>query len=272
MSKVSAIQLNSGPNIKVNLYDVKSYIEQIADTDSKMVVLPENFALMPENDEDYLKHSESLGDGPIQNYISELAGTYKIWIVSGTIPIKSSDKDRVMASTLTFNHKGERVSLYNKIHLFDVTLPKSKDSYNESKYFMPGNHIEVIDTPIGRAGIACCYDLRFPELFRSQHEKEIEVIILPASFTEQTGKVHWDTLVKARAIENLSYVVTSCQGGYHINGKKTYGHTMIVSPWGKTLDSIDKGKGFISSEIDLIQLKSIRQNFPVLDHMKLVKK
>ena len=116
------------------------------------------------------------------------------------------------------------------------------------------------------------YDLRFPELFRSQHEKEIEVIILPASFTEQTGKVHWDTLVKARAIENLSYVVTSCQGGYHINGKKTYGHTMIVSPWGKTLDSIDKGKGFISSEIDLIQLKSIRQNFPVLDHMKLVKK
>ena len=111
----------------------------------------------------------------------------------------------------------------------------------------------MIDTPIGRAGIACCYDLRFPELFRIQQEKKIEVIILPASFTEQTGKVHWETLVKARAIENLSYVVTSCQGGYHINGKKTYGHTMIVSPWGKTLETLEKGKGFVSSEIDLIQ-------------------
>ena len=272
MSIVSAIQLNSGPNIKVNLYDVKTYMDQIMAANSKLVVLPENFALMPENDNDYIKYSETLGDGQIQNYISDLASTYKVWIVAGTIPIKSSDNKRVMASTITYDHSGQRVSLYNKIHLFDVTLPKSKESYNESKYFMPGDQIEVLDTPIGRVGIACCYDLRFPELFRLQQEKNIEVIILPASFTEQTGKVHWETLVKARAIENLSYVVTSCQGGYHINGKKTFGHSMIVSPWGKTLDCIDMGKGFISSEIDLIQLKSIRQNFPVLDHMKLIKK
>ena len=271
MPKVSAIQLNSGPNVKVNLFDVKNYIEEIANKDSKMVVLPENFALMPENDNDHLKHSEILGDGPIQAYISDLAKTYKIWIVSGTIPIKSSDKNRVMASTITYDDKGQRVSVYNKIHLFDVTLPKSNESYNESKYFMPGETIEVIDTPIGKAGIACCYDLRFPELFRLQQEKGIEVIILPASFTEQTGKVHWEALIKARAIENLSYVVTSCQGGYHINGKNTYGHSTIVSPWGKTLECIDKGKGFITSEIDLAQLKSIRENFPVLSHMKLMK-
>ena len=177
-----------------------------------------------------------------------------------------------MASTITFNEKGEQVSLYNKIHLFDVTLPKSKESYNESKYFMAGDKIEVIDTPIGRAGIACCYDLRFPELFRLQHEKKIDVIILPASFTEQTGKVHWETLIKARAIENLSFVVSSCQGGYHINGKKTFGHTMIVNPWGQTLDILENGKGFISSDIDLSQLKSIRENFPVLEHMKLINK
>jgi nitrilase len=272
MSIVSAIQLNSGPNIKVNLYDVSTLIEQIADTDSKMVVLPENFALMPENDEDYIKSSEVLGDGQIQNHLSELASKYKLWIVGGTIPIKSTDDNRVMASTITYNDNGERVSLYNKIHLFDVTLPKSKESYNESKYFMPGEKIEVIDTPIGRAGIACCYDLRFPELFRLQHEKNIDVIILPASFTEQTGKVHWETLVKARAIENLSFVVSSCQGGYHINGKKTYGHSMIVNPWGQTLDIIEKGKGFISAAIDLTQLRSIRENFPVLDHMKLLNK
>ena len=271
MPKVSAIQLNSGPNIKVNLFDVKNYIEEIASKDSKMVVLPENFALMPENDNDYLKYSEILDDGPIQAYISDLAKTYKIWIVSGTIPIKSSDKNRVMASTITYDDKGQRVSVYNKIHLFDVTLPKSNESYNESKYFMPGETIEVIDTPIGKAGIACCYDLRFPELFRLQQEKGIEVIILPASFTEQTGKVHWEALIKARAIENLSYVVTSCQGGYHINGKNTYGHSTIISPWGKTLECIDKGKGFITSEIDLTQLKSIRENFPVLNHMKLMK-
>ena len=163
-------------------------------------------------------------------------------------------------------------SKYDKIHLFDVTLPKSQESYNESKYFMPGDKIEVIDTPIGRAGIACCYDLRFPELFRLQQEQKVDVIILPASFTEQTGKVHWETLIKARAIENLSFVVSSCQGGYHINGKKTFGHTMIVNPWGQTLDMLEKGKGFISSDIDLSQLKSIRENFPVLEHMKLISK
>ena len=236
MSKVSTIQLNSGPNIKVNLYDVKTFIEQIADVGSKLVVLPENFALMPENDADYIKHAEELGDGQIQNYLSELASSYKIWIVGGSIPIKS------------------------------------KESYNESKYFMPGDKIEVIDTPIGRAGIACCYDLRFPELFRLQQEQKVDVIILPASFTEQTGKVHWETLIKARAIENLSFVVSSCQGGYHINGKKTFGHTMIVNPWGQTLDILEKGKGFISSDIDLSQLKSIRENFPVLEHMKLINK
>ena len=261
-----------GPNIKVNLYDVKTYIEKISDTKTEIVILPENFALMPENDNDYIKFSENLDDGQIQNYISDLARRYKLWIVAGTIPVKSSDSERVMASTITYDDTGRRVSLYNKIHLFDVTLPKSKESYNESKYFMPGEKIEVIDTPIGRAGIACCYDLRFPELFRLQQDKKIEVIILPASFTEQTGKVHWETLIKARAIENLSYVVTSCQGGYHINGKKTFGHTMIVSPWGKTLDKLEKGKGFITSEIDLSQLKSIRENFPVLDHMKLINK
>tara|TARA_B100001113_G_scaffold128669_1_gene105057 strand:+ start:17589 stop:18407 length:819 start_codon:yes stop_codon:yes gene_type:complete len=272
MGNITAIQLNSGPNIKVNLFDVTQFVEKIADTSSEMVVLPENFALMPENDSDYIKYAETLGDGQIQNCISELASRYKIWIVGGTIPIKSSDGNRVSASTITYNDKGECVSIYNKIHLFDVTLPKSKESYNESKYFAPGDKIEIIDTPIGRAGIACCYDLRFPELFRLQQKEKIELIIIPASFTEQTGKVHWETLIKARAIENLCFVVSSCQGGYHINGKKTYGHSMIVSPWGKTLDIIEKGKGFISSEIDLSQLKSIRENFPVLEHMKLIGK
>ena len=136
MSKVSAIQLNSGPNIKVNLYDVKTYIEKISDTKTEIVILPENFALMPENDNDYIKFSENLDDGQIQNYISDLARRYKLWIVAGTIPVKSSDSERVMASTITYDDTGRRVSLYNKIHLFDVTLPKSKESYNESKYFI----------------------------------------------------------------------------------------------------------------------------------------
>ena len=272
MGKISAIQLNSGPNINVNLFDVSSLIEKIADSDSKMVVLPENFALMPENDSDYIKHAEALGDGQIQNHISDLASRYKIWIVGGTIPIKSSDGNRVAASTITYNDKGEQISVYNKIHLFDVTLPKSEESYNESKYFVPGDKIETIETPLGRAGISCCYDLRFPELFRLQQKEKIEIIIIPASFTEQTGQKHWEVLLKARAIENLCYVVSSCQGGYHINGKKTYGHSMIVSPWGKTLDIIEKGKGFIASEIDLVKLKSLRENFPVLDHMKLIGK
>ena len=271
-----AIQLVSSPDIDDNFEQVIKQIEQ-AQTDwideyPTLVVLPECFAFFGGQDKAALELLTEANQQLLHDQLSDIANTYRIWLVAGSVPTPSPDINKMFATAWCFDPFGDLVDQYDKIHLFDVTLPKSKESYNESKYFMPGDKIEVIDTPIGRAGIACCYDLRFPELFRLQQEKKVDVIILPASFTEQTGKVHWETLIKARAIENLSFVVSSCQGGYHINGKKTFGHTMIVNPWGQTLDILEKGKGFISSDIDLSQLKSIRENFPVLEHMKLISK
>ncbi len=270
MTNVASIQLTSGPNVQANLYEVATYFEEISKTKSKVVVLPENFALMPANDAEFLKHSEKEGKGPIQDFLVENALKYKFWIVAGTIPIKTKDPQKVTATTFVYNDKGEVVCKYDKIHLFDVKLPNSEESYNESKFFEHGKKIHVIETPLGVTGIACCYDLRFPEIFRLQHKYNVETFILPAAFTEQTGKVHWETLVRARAIENLCYVVTSCQGGYHISGRKTHGNTMIVNPWGQILSRIPSEKGFIEATINKSQLHSIRKNFPVLDHIRLL--
>ena len=271
MSTVAAIQLTSGPNIQANLYEVALYFEELSKLKCKLVVLPENFALMPEKDNDFLKYAEKTGSGIIQDFLSDNAKKYKFWIVGGTIPIKTKNPNKLTATTFVYDDKGKVVCKYDKVHLFDVKLPNSKESYNESKVFNHGKDLVVLDTPIGMTGLVCCYDLRFPEIFRLQHKHGVQLFVLPAAFTEQTGKVHWETLVKARAIENLSYMITACQGGYHMNGRKTFGHTMIVNPWGQVLSKINDGKGFITAKMDLKQLASIRKNFPVLEHIRLLK-
>ena len=270
MSSVASIQLSSGPNIRANLLEVSKYLEEISKTQSKLVVLPENFALMPEDDLSFLDNAEDIGSGPIQEFISESAKKYKLWIIAGTIPIKTDTPKKVTSTTLVYNNAGEVVSRYDKIHLFDVELPNSNESYNESEVFQPGKELKVIETPVGIVGLAICYDLRFPELFRLLHASKVEIIVLPAAFTEQTGKVHWETLVRARAIENLCYMITSCQDGYHISGRRTHGDSMIVNPWGQIMSRITSGSGFIESEINHKQLKSIREKFPVLEHINLI--
>jgi nitrilase len=272
MSRIATIQLNSGPNVQANLLIVSNILEQISQTKSKMVVLPENFALMPESDSEFLSHAENDGNGIIQNFVAENAKKYNLWIVAGTIPIKTTKPNKVNATTYVFNNSGDVVCKYDKIHLFDVKLPDADESYNESEVFEHGEKFYVIDSPIGVTGFGCCYDLRFPELFRLQHSSHVETFILPAAFTEQTGKVHWETLVRARAIENLCYIVTSCQDGYHISGRQTHGNTMIVNPWGQILSRLPSGNGFIESEINRKQLHSIRENFPVLEHIRLLPK
>lgn len=267
---IASIQLSSGPNIQANLLEVSKYLKDISKTNTKLVVLPENFALMPESDTEFLKHAEKKGNGLIQDFISENAKKYKIWIIAGTIPMKTNDKKKVTSTSLVFDDNGDIVCSYDKIHLFDVELPNSNESYNESEVFRSGNKIEVLETPVGIIGLAICYDLRFPEIFRLQHEKKVEIIILPAAFTEQTGKVHWETLVRARAIENLCFVVTACQDGYHISGRQTHGNSMIVNPWGQILSRLPSGAGFIESEINHKQIQSIREKFPVLEHITLL--
>ncbi len=272
MAKVASIQLSSGPNIQANLLEVGKYLEQISKTDSRVVVLPENFAMMPENDSEFLTNSETEGSGPIQDFISEKARIYKLWIIAGTIPIRTDNPKKVTSTTFVYNDLGEVVTRYDKIHLFDVELPNSDESYNESEVFQNGKDLKVVKTPIGVIGLSICYDLRFPELFRLQKFHNVEILVIPSAFTEQTGKVHWETLVKARAIENLCYVVTSCQDGYHISGRQTHGNSMIVNPWGQIMSRLSSGSGFIESEIDIKKLNSIREKFPVLEHINLIGK
>jgi|TARA_Y100000996_G_scaffold353940_1_gene293968 predicted amidohydrolase len=272
MAKVASIQLSSGPNIQANLLEVGKYLEQISKTDSKLAVLPENFAMMPESDSEFLTNSETEGSGPIQDFISEKARIYKLWIIAGTIPIRTDNPKKVTSTTFVYNDKGEVVTRYDKVHLFDVELPNSDESYNESEVFQNGKDLKVVKTPIGVIGLSICYDLRFPELFRLQKSHNVEILVIPSAFTEQTGKVHWETLVKARAIENLCYVVTSCQDGYHISGRQTHGNSMIVNPWGQIMSRLSSGSGFIESEIDIKKLNSIREKFPVLEHINLIGK
>jgi nitrilase len=241
---------------------------QAAADGASIAVLPEMFpTLSVENG--HIEAREHLGEGPIQTMLSEQAKALNIWIVGGTIPIASEDDQRVRATCLVYNNKGELVTRYNKIHLCDVKLENGAQNYHESAKTIAGNTPVVFESPLGMVGLAVCYDLRFAELFRILVDKGAEIIILPSVFIHTTGKAHWDTLCHARAIETQSYLVASNQTGEHPGGRKSYGHSMIVDPWGKVLGCIQQGEGVLTSEIDIEYLQSIRQSVPVQSHRRL---
>jgi nitrilase len=201
--------------------------------------------------------------------LSEQAAKNRIWLVGGTLPLESSVPAKVRAACLLYDDKGGLAARYDKKHLFDVNIIDSNESYVESQTIEAGEEIVVVDTPFGKLGLAVCYDLRFPELFRSMADQGVELIALPSAFTAVTGKAHWEALVRARAIENLSYVIAAGQGGYHVNGRESHGDSMIVDPWGNILDRLASGSGFVCAEIDLSYLHNIRRKFPVLQHRKV---
>jgi deaminated glutathione amidase len=269
VSKIAAIQMASGPNVRANLESAKRLIEQAVESGAKLVVLPENFAIMGLSESDKVAVSEADGEGPIQDFLARQASNHGIWLVGGTVPIKSSDPARVYAACLLYNDRGERVARYDKIHLFDVHLMDSNESYNESETTLNGNDVVVVDTPFGRLGLAVCYDLRFPELFRNMLDQGVEIVCLPSAFTALTGNAHWESLIRARAIENLSYVVAAAQGGYHINGRETHGHSMIVDPWGNILNQLKSGSGVVIADLDQEWLSRIRRSFPAIEHRRL---
>jgi nitrilase len=259
----------SGPNVSANLTEAERLIDSAAGAGARLIVLPENFAYVGMQEADKVKIREQQGSGVIQDFLSSQAKKHGIWLVGGTIPLQASDETRIRAACLVYNDQGELVARYDKVHLFDVQVPDSNETYNESETIEPGNEAVVIDTPFGRLGLAICYDLRFPELFRRMVDEGVELIALPSAFTAITGAAHWETLVRARAIENLSYLIASAQGGYHVNGRETYGNSMIVDPWGRILDRQPTGSGFVIAEIDREKVKKIRNNFPVLTHRKI---
>ena len=266
--KVSCVQIASGPNIDANLLEVGKYIEESKESGADIVVLPENFAMMGAKDSDYLDIKEDFGSGKIQDFISNTAEKNDIWIIAGTIPIKSDNKEKVYSTCIIFDNNGNIISSYNKIHLFDVNLVESNEKYNESDIYLNGDSIVAVDTPFCKIGLSICYDLRFPELFRHLSNQGVDLICMPAAFTAVTGKAHWEYLIKSRAIENLVYFAASAQGGYHVSGRETYGHSTIINPWGETLNIIDGSSGIIVSAIDLKSQSMLRKNFPCLEHKK----
>ncbi len=266
MSKVAAIQMASGPNVKANLAEAEKLIKIAVQQEAELVVLPENFAIMGLAETDKVKIAEDAGSGLLQGYLQEQARKHSIWLVGGTIPIRSSEPGKVLAACLLFNAQGEQVASYNKIHLFDVTIEASNESFTESETITPGDKIVVVDTPFGRLGLAVCYDLRFPELFRAMVDRGMEICALPSAFTSLTGRVHWESLLRSRAIENLSYMIAADQGGYHVGGRETHGDSMIIDPWGQILNRLPHGAGVVLADIDVAKLEHTRKMFPALNH------
>lgn len=270
MSKIAAIQMCSSGDVDANLKAAKGLMQLAVNQGAQMVVLPENFAIMKENDErNSFNAREKFGSGKIQDFLANEAKRNGIWIVGGTIPIQSSDNSKVRAACIVYNSQGEVVARYDKIHLFDVVLSE-KEFYKESETTQPGNAPVIIDTPFGKLGLLICYDIRFPELARCLFNQGAEIIAIPAAFTVTTGEAHWELFCRSRAVENFCYVAGAAQGGNHAGGRQTYGHSLIVNPWGKIIaKKADIIPGVICADIDLKQLHDIRQSIPVASHQRI---
>ncbi|HRJ53569.1 MAG TPA: carbon-nitrogen hydrolase family protein [Candidatus Thiothrix moscowensis] len=266
MTLMAAIQMASGPQVQANLMEAGRLIKEAAERSAKLVVLPETFAMMGANEADRVAIAETFGEGPIQAFISQQAKKHGVWIVAGTIPIRSDDPGRAYAASILYNDKGEAVARYDKIHLFDVLLSENQEVYTESDTTVPGHEAIVVDTPFGKLGMSVCYDLRFPELYRRLSARGAQILVIPSAFTELTGNAHWEALLRARAIENLCYVIAPGQGGYHVNGRTTYGHSMIIDYWGRIRGVQERGTGVVIAEIELAAQEQTRKTFPVLSH------
>lgn len=267
VNKVAAVQMASGPNVNANLNEVRRLVERAVDAGAGLVVLPENFALMPVSEDQRLEAAENFGDGPIQSFVSSIAAEHGIWIVAGTIGLFASDPAKIRAAALLYDDNGDCVARYDKIHLFDVEL-ENGERYAESSTFDAGVETVVVDTPFGKLGLAICYDLRFPELFRKMLDQGAELFAVPSAFTATTGRAHWEVLVRARAIENLAFLIAADQGGYHVNGRDTHGDTMIVGPWGDIIDRLPRGSGIVVGDIDRDRLHAVRRSLPSIQHRK----
>ena len=260
--RVAAIQMASGPSVSANLEEAARLIEDAASKKAELIVLPEYFCIMGMKDTDKLTVREQPGDGQIQKFLSDTAKRLGVWLVGGSVPLASPETDKVYNSCLVYADNGEQVARYDKIHLFGLQL--GNEYYAEEKTIKAGSQVVTVDSPFGRIGLSICYDLRFPELFRMMNK--VDIILAPAAFTAITGKAHWEVLVRARAVENMAYVIAPGQGGYHVSGRETNGDSMIVDPWGVVMERLPRGAGAVVATIDPEYQTSLRANLPALDH------
>jgi deaminated glutathione amidase len=269
MSTVAAIQMTSGHRVEDNLEAAAKLLREAKDAGAELACLPENFSFIGLKDADKLAVAEADGSGPVQQFLSETARALGLWILGGTTVIKGDSARRVSNTSLLMDAQGKRVARYDKIHLFDVAIPGRNEQYLESTHVTPGRKVVVADTPVGRLGLSVCYDMRFPELYRELVARGAEWLAMPAAFTVPTGRAHWETLLRARAIENLCYVVAPAQWGTHSSGRETYGDTLVVDYWGQVLARLPSGIGVITAQFDLERQAETRARFPALENRRL---
>jgi len=272
---VAALQMVSGRQLHDNLNAAAALLQQAAETGVKVAVLPENFAVLASDQMLPCGQQEAGSESIIRAFLAQQAKTLKLWIVGGSLPLAlrpdgSVIADRVRASCLVFNDLGDEVARYDKIHLFDAQVDDAHGQYRESDTFEAGDQVVTVDTPAGRLGLAVCYDLRFPELFRALRDKGADWVCLPSAFTWKTGNAHWHALIRARAIENQLYVVAAGQGGHNSSQRRTYGHSLICDPWGSVLAEVNEdGPGIVTAALDKHWLDQLRQQMPVWSHRRL---
>jgi nitrilase len=262
---VAAIQMVSGASLNENLTTAGQLIAQAVETGAQLVALPEYFCMLGRKETDKLDIAEAPGAGPIQQFLSETAAMHQIWLSCGSMPLISPDPARVFNTQLIFDPSGRQISRYDKIHLFG--FERGTESYDESRGILAGRTVERINTQVVNLGLSICYDLRFPELYRALGE--VDLILVPSAFTYTTGQAHWEILLRARAIENQCYVLAPAQGGIHENGRRTWGHTMLIDPWGEIMDVLPEQAGVVSGTIDPVRLQEVRQALPALKHRTL---
>jgi nitrilase len=272
-ARIAAIQMNSGTDVAANLATAGRLLAEARAAGAVLAALPENFAIMGARDTDKLAHAERFGDGPIQRFLADTARRLGLWIVAGTVPVAvDGDPDRVWAASLVFDDSGRQRARYDKIHLFDVDLPNAAgERYRESRTIAHGDPAgcTVVDTPAGRLGLSVCYDVRFPELYRRLAVAGAEILCVPAAFTAKTGEAHWEILLRARAIENQCVVLAPGETGDHAGGRQTWGHSMIVGPWGEVRACVEAGEGIAVAEVDRAALASLRAGFPNLSQRRI---
>ena len=265
-TRVAAVQMVSAASVPANLEAAERLIGAAAQEGARIVALPENFYLIGGHEGDKVKVRERDGAGPIQEFLAAAARRHRVWLIGGTAPIETGDPGRILSACLVFDDAGGRVARYDKMHLFRFD-GGAAERYDESRTLEPGSAAVALASPFGRLALSICYDVRFPELYRSLGE--FDVMFVPSAFTVPTGRAHWELMLRARAVENQAYVVAPAQGGLHDSGRRTYGHSMIVDPWGEVLAQRAEGEGVVLAEIDAERIREVRAALPALANRRM---
>ncbi|MCG6230324.1 carbon-nitrogen hydrolase family protein [Vibrio furnissii] len=265
MERVGIIQMTSGPQVADNLAFIAKHANRLATQGARWIVTPEN-AVVFGNRNDYHQHAEPMGNGPIQRELAQIARENGVWLMVGSMPIARAHG--VTTTSILFNPQGEPAAHYDKLHMFDVDVADSHQRYRESETFTPGDALTVVPTPMGSLGLSICYDVRFPHLYSQLRRLGAQILVVPAAFTAVTGRAHWEVLLRARAIETQCWVVAVGQGGHHVCGRETWGHSMVISPWGDIVASLEQPAATLIADIDLHQVEQVRLTMPIMAHTR----